>query len=387
MGFRKPSTVFVSYDKTLFMISIGLMLFGLILQLDIGSSRGSENSLQYFTKQLMFVLFSIPIMIGVARYNKLYEIISKYSFLLLAAISIVLVLVLLIGTTAKGGTRWIRFGGVGLQPSMPAAMILIFYISKMLDKKRHYIERSSLINFVKDFLPLLIACVTVFGLIYAEKHLSTLIVLGASVLGIFFVANIRFSTLLILVLGVGSLALFVIKHGEEDYRSSRMDIFSKYSLYHKALNLKVSQEETNDYQVKESLTAITSGKIFGKGFSKGRAKHYFLPDAKSDYIYAIIGEQFGFIGAIIILALYTFVFLKSCKIAWSTDEMFLQLSGVGLALNFYLTAMVNIGVAISAIPPTGLTLPFLSYGGTSLLMNAINMGLILNMSAQRKVIA
>lgn len=381
----KKRILFIEFDKQILMISVFLMLCGLILQLDIGSSRGSSESLTPFVKQLIWICISVPVMISIGKISRLFDHINKYIFIYLLIVIVLLALVLIVGTTAKGGTRWLRFFGFGLQPSLPAAIILILYVSKMLEKKQLYIARSSIINFLKDFFPVILSLVMVFGLIYLEKHLSTLVVLGASVLGVFFISNIRFSTLVILI-GLTGMLTFVAIKGKEDYRSSRMDIFSKYSLYHKALKLPVSQEETNDYQVKESLTALSSGRIFGTGFSKGRAKHYFLPDAKSDYIFAVIGEQFGYIGALLILILYTYLFYRCCQIAWLSKQMFIQLAGIGLSLNFYLTALVNVGVAISAIPPTGLTLPFISYGGSSLLFNAINIGLILNMSAQRKVI-
>lgn len=377
--------LFVEFDKQILIISVVLMLIGLILQLDIGSSRGSSESLTPFIKQMLWIVISVPVMITIGKISRLFEHINKYIFIYLMIVIVLLTLVLIVGTTAKGGTRWLRFFGFGLQPSLPAALVLILYVSKMLEKKQLYIARSNIINFIRDFMPMLISVILVFGLIYFEKHLSTLLVLGASIIGIFFVSNIRMSTLVILI-GLTGILTFVSIKGKEEYRSSRMDIFSKYSLYHKALKLPISQEETNDYQVKESLTAISSGRIFGTGFSKGRAKHYFLPDAKSDYIFAVIGEQFGYIGALFILFLYTYLFYRCCQIAWLSKQLSIQLAGIGLSLNFYLTALVNIGVAISAIPPTGLTLPFVSYGGSSLLFNAVNIGLILNMSAQRKVV-
>jgi len=373
-----------SCDKTLLLICIILMIFGLALQLDIGSSRGGEYSLVNFKKQVVWFLVSLPAMIIIAHFKKLFELLNKYSFFLLLLTIILLVLVLMIGSTQKEGTRWLRFGGIGIQPSMVASITLILYTAKILDKKKLYLERSTFINFIKDFLPLLIIIGIVFGLIYAEKHLSTLIVISIAILSMLFMAQVRISTLILAVLLIGSLSLFLIKYGKEDYRSSRMDMFSHYSLYHKFLGIKASETQADDYQIKESLTAITHGNIFGTGNAKGRAKHYFLPDAKSDYIFAIIAEQYGFLGALLIIFLYTFIVIKSLNHSIKTDNLFLQLVGVGLSLNFFLPAMVNIGVSISALPPTGLNLPFLSYGGTSFLMNAINMGLILNLSVIAK---
>ncbi len=382
---EKTHELFVSFDMHIFIITIMLMLFGLFIQLNIGSSRGTEHSLQFFNKQLLFFAVSLPIIVFIGKSIKLINFLHKHVFLLLILNIFLLLAVLLIGTTTKGGTRWIRFGSIGVQPSMIASTILIIYISKIIEKKQNCISQSTFLNFLKDFSPIIILSIIVFGLVLWEKHLSTLVVLGATIFGMLFVANIRFSTLISIILVVLILFVAVLKMGDS-YRSSRMDIYSKYSLFYKLFGQSKEKENINDYQVKESLTALSSGHIFGTGVSKGRAKHYFLPDAKSDYVFAVIGEQFGFIGAILILITFVYLFLRSWKVSWNTHSIFTKMIGMGVSLNIFFTAMVNIGVAISAIPPTGLTLPFISYGGSSMLMNAVNIGIILNLSSKRKVI-
>lgn len=377
--------LFVSFDYQIILISFALMLFGLFIQLNIGSSRGTENSLQYFYKQLVFFFVSFPLMIYLGRINWLMKFLNSKAFLLLLLNILLLASVLIIGFSNRGATRWLRFGIIGIQPSMLAATILIVYIAKILDKKQKLIGDSTLVNFFRDFMPIILFSIIVFGLILFEKHLSTLVVLGATILGMLFVVNIRFSTLLSMVLAVLVLFFVVIKTGDS-YRSSRMDIYSRYSLFLKAIGHDKDPGKINDYQVKESLTALSSGHLFGTGIDKGRAKHYFLPDAKSDYVFAVIGEQFGFFGAILILGAFLYLFLRSWMISAASPTLFTKMVGVGVSLNIFFTAMVNIGVSISAIPPTGLTLPFISYGGSSMLMNAINMGILLNLSARRKVI-
>ena len=241
-----------SCDKTLLLICIILMIFGLALQLDIGSSRGGEYSLVNFKKQVVWFLVSLPAMIIIAHFKKLFELLNKYSFFLLLLTIILLVLVLMIGSTQKGGTRWLRFGGIGIQPSMVASITLILYTAKILDKKKLYLERSTFINFIKDFLPLLIIIGIVFGLIYAEKHLSTLIVISIAILSMLFMAQVRISTLILAVLLIGSLSLFLIKYGKEDYRSSSMDMLSHYSLITNFLVLK---------QAKHKLMTTKSKKV------------------------------------------------------------------------------------------------------------------------------
>jgi len=130
--------------------------------------------------------------------------------------------------------------------------------------------------------------------------------------------------------------------------------------------------------------ALSSGRVLGTGTAGGRGKYRFLPEADTDYIFSIIGEETGFIGATIVIALYGFLFFRSLFGSWHNDDFYLRLVGAGLALNIFLNAMVNIGVAMSALPSTGVTLPFISYGGTSLVVNSVSVGLLLNISARRR---
>jgi cell division protein FtsW (lipid II flippase) len=138
--------------------------------------------------------------------------------------------------------------------------------------------------------------------------------------------------------------------------------------------------------VKQSLISLASGKLLGTSPRKGTGKHYFLPEAKTDYVYSIIGEEFGFLGALTVLILYVFMFYRCVTNSVRYEDLYLKLLGLGLGMNIFFNAMVNIGVAISALPSTGVTLPFISYGGTSLLIHSFTVGLLLNISAERKVI-
>ena len=178
--------------------------------------------------------------------------------------------------------------------------------------------------------------------------------------------------------------ILVIQFGPT-YRSRRFQSYKKYSLFFK--NQTSDADQLNDdYQVRQSLISLASGKIFGTSPRKGTGKHYFLPEAKTDYIFSIIGEEFGFLGAAVILILFIFLFYRSIIDAVQYDDLYLKLLGFGLGMNIFYNAMVNIGVAISAIPSTGVTLPFISYGGTSLLINSFTVGLLLNLSAERRIL-
>jgi cell division protein FtsW len=222
----------------------------------------------------------------------------------------------------------------------------------------------------------------VFLLILAEKHFSPLIISGFTLILLLLLAKIRFSTIL-LIICISLFALMIVLKLGPSYRSERMQIYTKYSLLHKAFNKDTEYNGTSDYQIRESLISLTGGRLFGTTPQKGTGKHYFLPEAKTDYIYSIIGEEFGFIGALFVMALYVFLFARAIINSYKKD-MFLKLAGIGLGMNIFFNAMVNIGVSLAVIPSTGVTLPFISYGGTSLLINSFTVGLLLNISAERQ---
>ena len=146
------------------------------------------------------------------------------------------------------------------------------------------------------------------------------------------------------------------------------------------------KSDDSDYQVKESLTALSSGGVIGTGIARGRAKHYYLPEARTDYVYTIIAEEFGFLGAIFVFGLHCFLFFRAFKMAHYQESRFMQFLGVGMAMNIFCNVLVNTGVSMSILPPTGNTLPFISYGGSALLIDSASLGVILNISAKRRIV-
>jgi cell division protein FtsW len=177
--------------------------------------------------------------------------------------------------------------------------------------------------------------------------------------------------------------IIVIKAGAS-YRSDRLAIYQKYCVFFKGTKAEIPAEK--EYQVKESLTALTSGRLFGTGPDRGRAKHYYLPEARTDYVFTVIGEEFGFIGALVVFGLHCLLFYRIMMMAFKQTDLYLQLLAMGLALNIFFNVLVNVGVSMSILPSTGNTLPFISYSGTALLIDTASIGVILNISAKRKVI-
>ena len=374
----KTKSYIANYDHLIFFAYIVLVFIGLYMQLNISSVR---TDMSFFYRQSIWFVISLASVWFAFKVINLKKI-RKYIFLFVLLTIGLLILVSIFGGSVKGATRSLRIWKINIQPSLIARVILVIYFAHILDKKKEFLKNSHPIGFLRNFHPLIVFPVIIFGLILFEKHLSPLIISGFTLLSLLWLAKIKFSTISLIFAIIVICGFLVIKFGSE-YRSERMEIYAKYSLFHKIFNKQSDYQGGKNYQIKESLISLSSGKLLGTSPSRGTGKHYFLPEAKTDYIFAIIGEEFGFFGAFIVLGLYVFLFYRSLKSSYRNKNLFLKLSGYGLAMNIFFNAMVNIGVGMAALPSTGVTLPFISYGGTSLLVNSFSIGLLLNISAKR----
>ncbi len=377
---KNNSKIFVTdYDKTILYTFLCLIVIGLLIQLDINSAR---NSMTYFYKQFAFAFVSMVLALFTLFYVNIQKLRRWNMFLILLTMAL-LVLVLIKGTSIKGAVRGINLGIVYFQPSYLARIALIFYVANIIDRKRDELAKSGVVDFLKHFLPLLVIAGSIYALIMAGQHFSALVISAASLVSLLFLGGMRFRIVgvLLLILIIG--AFGIIKMGAS-FRSDRIEIFKKYCLLIRDDNIKIDQSK--EYQVKESLTALTSGKLFGTGADRGRAKHYYLPEARTDYVFTVVGEEFGFLGAIIVFGLHCLLFIKTMLMAYKQTDFYLRLVAMGLCLNIFFNVLVNVGVSMSILPSTGNTLPFISYGGTALLIDSISIGAILSISAKRKPI-
>jgi cell division protein FtsW (lipid II flippase) len=376
---RNSKTIVTDYDKLILILYLSLMAIGLLVMLDISSVR---NSMMYFYRQLAYFGIAIIMILCVFFYVNVDKLRRWISVFIILTIGL-LVYVLINGESVKGATRSINFGVVNFQPSFLARIVLIFFFAHVIDRKKQELAQANLKEFIKLFLPLLFITALIYGLILKGQHLSSLIISASSLVCLLFLGGIRFRIILLAITISIAAGFAIIKMGA-GYRSERLDIYKKYCLFFKSDTTKASH--TKEYQVKESLTALTSGKFFGTGADRGRAKHYYLPEARTDYVFTIIGEEFGFLGAILVFGLHCLLFFRIMLMAFKQTDFYLQLVAMGLALNIFLNVLVNVGVSMSILPSTGNTLPFISYSGTAILIDSLSIGIILNISAKRKVI-
>ena len=355
-----------------FLITVLVLLgFGLIMIMSASSEWSRSQSytgydaLFYAKRQAMWAGISILAMLFFARFD--YHRLGKLSNLILGVAVVLLVLVLAVGTESKGGKRWLNLGFIQFQPSEAAKIALIIFLSWNLSKKDDPLKK-----FATGLLPYLLVIGFVCGLIILEKHFSaTMLVLLVS-LGILFVAGARIPHLMALGLPVVMGAFVLVRTSA--YRWKRVTSF-----------LDPFADKLGDgYQIIQSLYAIGSGGIFGLGLGRSRQKFSYIPEPHNDFIFAILCEELGLVGAMLVIMLFTVLIWRGVRIALAAPDKFGSYLAMGIMMLIAFQVVLNIAVVTSSMPVTGVALPFFSYGGTSLVMIMSCMGIMLNISSKGK---
>ena len=354
------------YDIILFISTILLILFGLIMIYSASSIWAEykfNDSFKYVKHQLLFFIVGLILMIRISKidYNSYY----KKSNLIIGICFVLLLLVLVpgIGSIRNGSRSWFGIGSFGIQPSEFMKIALIIFTAKYLQD-----NEKSLKSIKKGVLPILGVLLFIFGLIMLQPDFGTGMIIVLSILCMMFIAgvNIKFFIGLGLVGVIGIVGLILIA----PYRMDRITSFIN----------PWSDPLGTGFQIIQSLYAIGPGGILGQGFLNSRQKQFYLPEPQTDFIFSIISEEFGFLGVIIVSTLFIIILYRGIKIALNTKDLFSKYVAFGLVFQILIQAVMNLMVVIGLIPVTGVTLPFLSYGGSSLLISMISIGILLNIS-------
>ena len=342
---------------------------GIIMVYSASSSIGMEthgSAFFYMKKQVLFFCISLCVMFVTASFP--YKFYRNFSYFILFAAILLLVAVLFpaLSIKAGGANRWIHIAGITFQPSEFAKLALILFLGYSLSKKQEQIRLFSV-----GFFPHLVVFFLLSLLIIIQPDFGTVVVLGMITWSMMFIAGVKLIHLLSpLPLVIPVLYFFVYK---VDYRLERILVFlNPWADHYNA-----------GYQITHSLKAFGSGGIFGKGIGLGMQKMHYLPEPHTDFIFSIIGEELGLIGVIIILCLYLILLLKGVNIAKKAGTVFGAITAAGLTIYLALQVIINTGVALGALPTKGLTLPFISYGGTSLIINMAAIGILMNIGASK----
>ena len=359
-----------SMELSLFLSVCIIALFGLIMIYSssyVWAEYKFNDPFKYLKNQGLFYIIGIILMICISKID--YKLYYKYSNKILLASVILLILVLIpgIGSVRNGSRSWFGIGSFGIQPSEFAKLGLIMFISKYLTNNEFATK-----NFKKNVLPILLVTGFIFALIMLQPDFGTGFIIVVTIIGILFVAGLNIKIFIrfgaIGIIGIAGLILVA------PYRLKRILSF---------LN-PWSDPLGSGFQIIQSLYSIGPGGIFGLGFGNSIQKHFYLPEPQTDFIFSIISEEFGFLGILILSFLFIFIYYNALKISMKCDNLFGKYLAFGITFGLMFQTILNLSVVVGLIPVTGVTLPFISYGGSSLLISMTSMGIILNISRSQK---
>lgn len=353
-------------DKILFLTVIVAGIIGVIMIFsasNIWAAYKFSDALKYVKHQSIFLGIGIFIMYFLSKVD--YKLYYKYSnkILLISFILLILVLIPGIGKVRNGARSWFGIGSFGIQPSEFSKIALIIFVSKYLSNNDKEVK-----NVVKGLFPILGIIFLFFGLIMLEPDFGQGMVIVLTLIMIIFIsgANMSFFVKCGIVGLLGIVGLIIVA----PYRLAR--IISFVNPWTDPLG--------SGFQIIQSLYAIGPGGLLGLGFGNSIQKHFYLPEPQTDFIFSIISEEFGFLGVLIVTSIFFVIFIRSMKISLRCKNLFSKYLVFGLSFGILIQALLNLCVVVGLIPVTGVTLPFFSYGGSSLLVSFASIGIILSIS-------
>ena len=358
------------FDIKLFISIIITCIYGCIMIYSsscIWAEYKFGNKYHYFIMQLIFLIIGIILMVLVSKVD--YKVYLKRSNKILFICIILLILVLIpgIGKVRNGSRSWFGIGGLGIQPSEFMKLALIIFTSKYIHN-----NPKCMSSVKKGAFPILLVTMLSFLLIMLQPDFGTGTILVITIISMLFISGIETSffikSMFVLIFFASILILAA------PYRLKRVVSF---------LN-PWSDPLGTGFQAIQSLYAIGPGGLFGLGFGNSIQKHFYLPEPQTDFIFSIISEELGILGIISVAALFLFIIIRCVKISAKAPDMFSKFISFGILFQLSFQALLNLSVVVGLIPVTGVTLPFFSYGGSSLLITMISMGIVLNISRHEK---
>ena len=350
----------------LILLSMGLVMVASASSYYALSTSGNSTAL--LQRQLMLAIVGVIAMLFISKidYTKYKK--ASYIFYIISILLLIAVLTPL-GVSRNGAKRWLGFGeSFTFQPSE------IMKIALVMATAAYISTNSKKLNNIKGYFIPFLLLMAVVVVMYLQKHMSGTIVMGVASISIIFASGINIKpkyviAVVMLILVVGG--AFIVT---DEFRLKRI-----FSFLNPEENIK-----DGNWQAAQSLYAIGSGGIFGRGIGQSREKYLWLPEAQNDFIFSVLGEEFGLVGTVTVLSVFVFFIYRGYKIAITCNDLFGSLIATGITSVFALQIFVNVAVVTCTMPVTGMPLPFFSYGGTALLINLCAMGLLLSVSRNCK---
>jgi cell division protein FtsW len=360
----------VAMDHSLLIITIVLALVGLVMVFSasavVAGNRFHDPG--YFLKrQLAWLAFGFLLLHLASHIDYVWW--KRLSIPLLGLTVVLLVMVLMpsFGVSAKGARRWLRLGPISVQPAEIAKLVAVMYLAAYLAKKE-----DRLTGFISGLAPALLVIGVLGGLVLLEPDLGTVVVMGSVAIGLFFLGGARLSHLF--SLGLCAVPAVLVLVLGSSYRRQRLMTFL------------TPWKDASDagFQITQSFLAFGSGGLFGVGLGEGKQKLFFLPEAHTDFVLALVGEELGLVGTGVIILLFALFAIRGFQVAARARMPFGRYLGMGITLLIGVQALINACVVTGLLPTKGLTLPFVSYGGSSLVTCMFGVGILLNISRDRQ---
>ena len=365
---KRPQYAKGGVDLTFLLLVLVLLVFGLVMMFSASYAYAyyyDGNSFHYITRQLIFAIMGLGAMAFLASWD--YHVWHRFAWLSLA-VSVVLLILVFTQPSVNDAHRWIWIGNQSFQPSEIAKFSLVLVFSHLIS-----INYDKMKTFRYGILPFGVILVVLAGLIMPEPHLSAtvlVVLLGAVMI---FVGGTSLKWFGLAALGGGALAgIAMMIPAIRDRAMYRIEIWIDPFL----------DPQGAGFQTVQSLYAIGSGGLLGAGIGNSRQKYLFLPEPQNDFVFAVVCEELGFVGAVLVLLLFALLVWRGLMIAVKARDRFGTMLATGLTAQVGLQAVLNVAVVTNTIPNTGISLPFFSYGGTSLMMLLAQMGIILSISRQ-----
>jgi cell division protein FtsW len=361
-------------DLPFALLVIFLSFVGLVMMFSASyawAARWTETPAYYVMRQGLFILLGLVIMFALSRFNHNYF--SSFAVLTLAVSIGLLVVVLFVGSRDAGAVRWINFGIFNVQPSEIAKVAVILIFATMISSHPGWLAQKKLVPSIKGILPFIAVLAAVTGLMAFQPHFSGIILILAVGAAMLFMGGLAIRWFILVgSIGVGTMALLI---STTEYAANRIAIWQN----------PWSDPQNLGFQTIQSLYAIGSAGWLGLGLGQSRQKYSYLPEPHNDFVFAIVCEELGLIGALIILFLFFLLIIRGYWIAINCRDTFGRLLVAGITTRLAIQVFLNVAVVTNLIPVTGISMPFFSYGGSSLLIQMVEMGIVLSVSRQMRI--